>query len=79
MEQPVCRVCNVSLIGKESYDMWVFITRYNDEGEGEKTMLEPDHNKIPDDYIQVGVECCGSHVAAVWTTLPDQLGIQPGG
>ena len=69
MEQPRCEMCHKSLVGKESYDLWLLVTIYDEEGECRKTCEQPDMSKVDDDYYIVGIDCCGPIMVDVWNAM----------
>jgi len=69
MEHPKCMVCQEDLTNQSSYDLMCSLTRYDDEGEPCKSMIEPDHTVIPNDYIVIGLNCCGHLVPKTWNRL----------
>ena len=68
--RPVCEVCGqIVPLDELTYDLMISRTRYGAEGEPVKTMIEPDVDKIIEDYIVVGVNCCGHIVEDMWNKL----------
>ncbi len=68
-DTPTCCICNKSLAGKESYDLWLHVTTYAQEGAVIKTCEESDRSKVPNDYFVAGIDCCGPTVEAVWNAM----------
>lgn len=69
MEEPKCDICDASLVGKESYDLVISVTTYDDEGDPVKTLQELSNEDVSADYFVIGVECCGDKAVKLWRQL----------
>ncbi len=68
-----CERCGQPLNDKESYDMWLLVTRYDENGDCEKTSMDPNDEDIDRDYISIGIDCCGPLVVKEWNKLVAQV------
>ncbi len=75
MNEPTCEMCNTSLKGKVSIDIWVLTTTYDETGDFIKTSL-PAPDGIKPDYLVIGLECCGHLVPGYWKRLLHGLGYE---
>lgn len=73
--EPRCEVCGTELRGSTSYDMWVFQTSYDEDGEPTKTMIDVG-GEVTRDYVSVGAVCCGEKVRKEWNNLIRKLGVR---
>ena len=69
-EKVNCELCGANLKGKASYDLWALKTIYEQDGTCAKTSLE---SGFDDDYLVVGVDCCGGQAILAWETMIETL------
>ncbi len=68
-----CAICGQPLSNKESYDVWLLVTSFDEDGDMIKTSMEPDDKNLTTDYESYGIECCGQRVVAAWNEMLLQL------
>ena len=73
-----CAICQEPLANKESYDVWILVTRYDENGECAKTSMEPSDENVTTDYESYGIECCGERVIKAWNEMILQLKVGGG-
>ena len=68
-----CERCHEPLNGKESYDLWILVTKYDEYGECAKTSMSVGEEDTDRDYISIGIECCGHLAMKEWNEMVARL------
>lgn len=68
-----CERCGQPLNGKESYDLWILVTTYDEDGETVKTNMDVGTEDVKQDYISIGIDCCGERAIKEWNEMVQKL------
>lgn len=72
-----CMVCGRELKDTASIDLWALVSVYNEDGEpvktGEPIQYSVPGGEWPDDYLVIGLDCCGHVARGLWSALVTRL------
>ena len=73
MTATICERCKRPLKSEESIDLWLLVSRHDENGECDKSSMDIGDEAVKQDYVVIGNNCCGRIVIREWNKMINQL------